>query len=321
MQRRLNAVFLDFATLGPGVDTESLDRLVEARYFDFSDAGEIPARLENCHVALVNKARLDRRSIESARALELIVITATGTDNVDSRAAEERGVGVANIRDYCSRAVAQHVFAFVLSLTQRIGAYDELVRSGAWTRGRSFALFDFPIRELVGRVLGLVGHGALGRAVAHLAEAFGMEVLIAARPGAAVDERPGRTPLATVLERADVLSLHCPLTEATRHLIGAAELERMKPDAIIVNTARGALIDEAALAQALRAGTIAGAGIDVLSTEPPPADHPLLAGDIPNLILTPHVAWAALEARQRAIEQAAENIGSYLAGGRLRRLV
>jgi glycerate dehydrogenase len=202
-----------------------------------------------------------------------------------------------------------------------VGLYDSLVRSGAWSRSRSFALFDYPIRELAGRTLGIVGYGTLGRAVGGIGESFGMRILISQRPGDTGEPPPGRVPVGQLLEESDVLSLHCPLNEATRHLLNADAFRRMKRDAIVINTARGALIDQQALADALRLGEIGGAGIDVLPVEPPPPDHPLLARGIPNLVLTPHIAWAAREARQRALDQVAENIGAFLAGDALRRIV
>jgi glycerate dehydrogenase len=322
MSSKPKASFLDFATLGPDVDTSGLERLVEIEYFDFSKPEDVPGRVQGREIVVLNKAKLDRAAIVAADRLELVVLSATGTDNVDSTAAREHGVAIANIRDYCSTAVAQHVFAMILGLTQQLGPYDGLVRSGAWARSRSFALFDHPIRELAGRALGIVGFGALGRAVAGLGEALGMRVMVSARPGAPAGEAvPGRVPFETLLCEADVISLHCPLTEATHHLIGAPELEAMKRDAILINTARGALVDGAALAHALKTGQIAGAGIDVLPIEPPPPDLPLLAKGIPNLILTPHIAWAARESRQRALDQVAENIEAFLAGRELRRIV
>jgi glycerate dehydrogenase len=322
MGSKPSAVLLDFATLGPNVDTRSLDELVAARYFDYSACEELGERLTGAEIAILNKVKLDRDAIASATDLKLIVLTATGTDNVDCAAAKERGIGVANVRDYCSAAVAQHVFALILGLTHHVGAYDALARSGAWGRSRSFALFDYPIRELAGRTLGVVGFGSLGKAVAHLGRCFGMEVMVSARPGGD-DEEPGgaRVPFATVLREADVLSLHCPLTKETQHMIGAGELKQMKRDGLLINTARGGLIDGKALAAALRDGEIAGASIDVLPVEPPPPDEPLLERGIPNLIVTPHIAWSAREARQRALEQVVENIASFMAGGRLRRVV
>ena len=319
MSQRPTAAFLDFATMGPNVSTASIDALVEAKYFAYSRADEIPERLAAAEIAIVNKVNLDRKAIAAAPRLRLIALTATGTDNIDCRAAEERGVAVANARDYASRAVAQHVFALVLALTNHVARYDLLVRAGAWQRSRSFALFDYPIRELAGRKLGVVGFGALGQAVAALGRGFGMEVLVSTRHR---DEpEVGRVPFTTILRTADVVTLHCPLTPETEHMIGTRELKLMKPDALLINTARGGLVDGRALAAALERGTIGGAGIDVLPVEPPGADEPLLGPDIPNLLITPHVAWAAREARQRALEQVAENVQAFLTGKRLRRVV
>jgi glycerate dehydrogenase len=326
------AAFLDFASVGPEVDTAPLDRLVAATYYPRTRPEEIRERLADVEIVIVNKVKLSREEIGAANRLRLIVLAATGTDNVDCAAAQERSVAVANIRDYCSAAVAQHVFALILGLTHHVAAYDRLARSGTWQRSECFALFDYPIRELAGRTLGIVGFGSLGRAVASLGRCFGMELIVAARPGGDAEEgdvagthaahgEGERLPLHAVLDRSHVLSLHCPLTPATHHLIGRDELGRMRPDALLINTARGGLVDGRALVEALRAGEIAGAGIDVLPTEPPPADEPLLAQDIPNLLLTPHIAWAAREARQRGLEQVADNIEAFLAGASLRRVV
>ena len=319
MPKKPSAAFLDFATLGPNVSTAALDALVDAKYFAYSKPKELNERLATAEIAIVNKVKVDRAAIAGAARLRLIALTATGTDNIDCRAAEERGIAVANTRGYANAAVAQHVFALVLALTNHLGPYDALVRADAWRASPSFALFDYPIRELAGRKLGVIGYGALGQAVAALGRCFGMEVLVSTRHHD--DPQAGRVPFTTILRTADVVSLHCPLTAETKHMIGAAELKRMKPDALLINTARGGLVDGAALAAALKQGTIGGAGIDVLPVEPPGADEPLLAPDIPNLLITPHVAWAANEARQRALEQVAENIAAFLAGKRLRRVV
>jgi glycerate dehydrogenase len=299
-----------------------LDALVAVRYYDFSEPDEVGARLAGAEIAIVNKSTIDGNSIRESKRLKLIALSGTGSDNVDIAAARARGVAVVNSRDYCSSALAQHVFALILGLTQQIGAYAALVRGGAWQRSRTFAMFDYPIRELSGRTLGIVGSGTLGQAVARLGEGFGMRVVFAARRGTQRDQVPaGRVHFDDLLGQADVLSLHCPLNATTKHMIGAAELRRMKRDALLINTARGGLVDSEALVAALRAGEIGGAGIDVLATEPPPSDHPLLAPDIPNLVVTPHVAWAATEARQRALDQIVENIAAFLRGTDLRRLV
>jgi glycerate dehydrogenase len=314
-------VFLDFATVGPGLDMSSLDDVARVRYYDFSELSELSGRLADCEIALTNKTNIGPAVIEGAEQLRLIAVTATGTDNVDSTAAKQAGVAVTNVRDYCSDALAQHVFALILGMTQQIGQYTALVRSGAWSKSRSFALLDYPIRELAGLKLGIVGYGSLGQAVAKAGEGFGMNVLISQRPGIDGPAPEGRLPFERIVAESDVLSLHCPLTDATRHLLNAESFKKMKNDAIVINTARGALIDQQALAHALRTGEIGGAGIDVLPTEPPPADDPLLATDIPNLVLTPHIAWAAKEARQRVIDQVAENIRAFYRGDRLRQVV
>jgi glycerate dehydrogenase len=321
MARKLDAAFLDFATLGPQIDTSRLENVATIDYFDFTNTDELETRIRDRELLIVNKVKLNRAAIGAVSRLQLIALSATGSDNVDLEAAGSRGIAVTNIRDYCSVSVAQHVFAMVLGLNQHIGAYDGLVRSGAWSRGRSFALFDFPIRELNGRTLAVIGYGALGRAVAKVGEGLGMHVIVAQRPGTTGPPPAGRVSFDELLRRADVLSLHCPLNDATHHLLGADAFRQMKRSAIVINTARGALIDRVALAAALITGEIAGAGIDVLPEEPPPATEPLLQSGIPNLILTPHIAWAALESRQRALDQVAENVEAYLRGERLRRLV
>jgi len=319
MTTRKRASFLDFATLGPGIDTAALDALADVQYFGSTRPDVMAERIHGANIAIVNKARIDAEMIRATPTLELIVLAATGSDNVDVAEAKRRGIGVANIRNYCTAAVVQHVFAMVLSLTRKLKEYQAAIYAGAWQSSETFALFDFPIQELTDKQLGIVGFGSLGKGVATLGRCLGMNVLVSERPGGGSE--PGRVPFDQVLEQADVLSLHCPLNDATRGLIGAAELARMKPHALLVNTARGALIDSAALVAALHQGTIGGAGIDVLEVEPPRGDEPLLAPGIPNLILTPHIAWTARESRQRALDQVAENIADYLAGGTLRRLV
>jgi len=322
MTGRLKAAFLDFATLGPDVDRRALDELLRVTYYPHSAYAETAGRLRDTDVAILNKVTLDAELIRASPRLKLIVLAATGTDNVDVGEAGERGIAVANIRDYCTPAVVQHVFALILGLTRRISDYRAIVREGVWQRSETFARFDFPIRELTGKRLGIVGLGVLGQGVATVGRCLGMEVLAAARPGVAASEiPPGRIALESLLEQADVVSLHCPLTASNHHLIDAAALRRMKSDAVLINTARGALVDSTALVEALNGGVIGGAGIDVLTQEPPPDDEPLLAPDITNLIMTPHIAWTAQESRQRAMDQIVENVTDFLAGGRLRRVI
>ena len=318
----MKAAFLDFATLGPGVSTAGLDQLLAVSYHTHSSHAEIHERLHDKEVALLNKAELDREIITGSTGLKLIVLAATGTDNVDLEAVREKGIAVSNIRDYCTAAVVQHVMALILGLTRHITSCRTPVSGKDWERSETRVLFEYPIRELTGKTLGIVGYGALGRGVAEAGRCFGMEVLVGERVGLAAEAvRKGRTPLCELLKQADIISLHCPLTDASRHMIGADELRLMKSDALLINTARGALIDSRALAEALDAGVIAGAGIDVLAEEPPADDEPLLSRDRPNLILTPHIAWTAKESRQRAVDQRVENVADYLNGGRLRRVI
>jgi glycerate dehydrogenase len=318
----MRAIFLDYATVSfnGDLDPAALNRAMsDLELRDHTPQDSVAHVVSEAAAILVNKLRITRDILEAAPALELIALAATGTNNVDLEAARERGVAVCNLRDYCTASVVQHVFGMLLTLTQRLREYDALVRSGAWQRGEQFCLLDYPIRELAGRRLGIVGFGTLGRGVAHAARAFGMELLVANRPGG--ERVPGRLDLDELLPQVDVLSLHCPLTPATEGLIDRARLGRMKPDAVLVNTARGALVDGAALADALRAGRLGGAAIDVLPQEPPVDGHPLLAGDIPNLIVTPHIAWAAREARQRCIDEMAANVEDFRRGGRRGRVV
>ena len=317
----MKAVFLDFGTVSRGdLDPAPLERVTPGIVIhDQTPQAEVPARVAGFEAVFANKSVIDGPTIAANPQLRLIALTATGIDNVDIVAAREGGIAVCNLRDYCTASVAQHVFALLLALTHRIADYDALVAAGHWQAAGQFSVFPFPIRELHGRRFGIVGIGTLGRRVAEIARAFGMRVEIANRPGGLRAE--GRRDLDEMLPELDVLSLHCPLTDATRGLVNRSRLARMKPDAVLINTARGALVDAEALADALKAGKLGGAGIDVLEREPPPPDHPLLDPAIPNLIVTPHVAWAAREARQRCLDELALNVESFLAGGRRNRVV
>ena len=319
----LRAVFLDFATVSHGndLDPSSLQRVLPALDLRAHTAQpDVPALVSECEVVLLNKLRLDRATLEGAPRLRLVLLAATGTNNVDLAAARERGIAVCNLRDYCTASVVQHALGLLLALNQHLRDYSGLVASGAWQRGDQFCLLEYPIRELAGRKLGIVGYGVLGRAFARAANlALGMEVLVANRPGGA--RVAGRVDFDELLRQVDVLSLHCPLTPQTQALLGLAEFARMRRDAIVINTARGALIDSSALADALRAGRLGGAGIDVLPQEPPVDGNPLLASDIPNLIVTPHIAWAARAARQRCLDEMAANVEDFLRGGRRGRVV
>ncbi|MCW8846960.1 MAG: D-2-hydroxyacid dehydrogenase [Gammaproteobacteria bacterium] len=316
----MRAVFLDSETLDRGdLDLQPLRQWVpELEVHRRTGAADIAGRIDGAGIVILNKVHMHRQLIEDAGALQLICLAATGSDNVDLEAARQRGVKVRNIRGYCSASVVQHVFAMMLSLTQYLEEFDALARGGAWQQHPHFCMLSHPQRELSGLTLGIVGYGELGKAVHRTAGAFGMRVQVSQRPGQPVS--PGRVSLEQLLKTSDVVSLHCPLNAQTRHLIGERELALMKPDALLVNTARGALVDPQALADALRSGQLGGAGIDVLEQEPPVAGNPLLDPSIPRLILTPHIAWAALQSRQRALEQIAENIQAFLRGIPLRDL-
>ena len=308
----MRAVFLDYGTVAVDGDLDPARLravLPELAIHEATADAEVDARIAGVPIVLTNTARLTRARIEASPALELIALTATGTNNVDLEAARAHGVAVCNIADYCTASVVQHVFAVLLALTHRVREYDRALKAGGWEHGEEPA---FPVRELAGRTLGIVGFGTLGRGVARVAECFGMTVRVAARAGSLPG--PGRFALEALLPEVDVLSLHCPITPATRHLIGARELALMKQDAVLINTARGALVDAAALAQALRSGRLGGAAIDVLEEEPPLHGNPLLAPDLTTLIVTPHSAWSAREARQRALDELAENVAAFLRG-------
>jgi glycerate dehydrogenase len=312
----MSAVFLDYESVSDGdLDTAPLYEVVpQIRFFKSTDPSQVAERIADAQIVLTNKMRLTRQKLEAAPRLELITLAATGTDNVDLAAARELGIAVCNVRSYCTASVVQHAWGMILALTHHLLEYRQLAIGGDWARGAQFTLLDLPFRELAGRRLGVVGWGELGRGVARVAQAFGMQVDIANRPGSPT--QPGRLDLRELLPMVDVLSLHCPLTDATRGMMGAREFALMKPDALFINTARGGLVDGRALAAALKARRLGGAGIDVLPQEPPVDGDPLLEPDIPNLLITPHIAWAARDARQRCLNEMAANIRDFMAGGR-----
>jgi glycerate dehydrogenase len=281
---------------------------------------ETEPRLRGATIAVVNKVRLPGELLARLPDLRLVACAATGTDNIDVAWCRDHGLAVTNIQGYAVSAVPEHVLMLMLALRRRLLSYRADVAAGRWQQAPSFCFFDHPIRDLAGTTLGLLGRGALGRAVERLATALGMQVLWGEHRGAR-QVRDGYVAFHELLARADVLSLHCPLTPETRCLLGQAELRAMKRDALLINTARGGLVDEAALAQALREGWIGGAGLDVLSQEPPRDGSPLLELDLPNLIVTPHVAWASEQAMQTLADQLVDAIESFVRGDRLNRVV
>ncbi|MGC4107580.1 MAG: D-2-hydroxyacid dehydrogenase [Thermomicrobiales bacterium] len=273
---------------------------------------EVAERLRDATVAITDGVPITRGTIESCPQLRLIAVAATGYDHIDLAACAERDITVCNIRNW-SVSVPEHVFTLMLALRRQLIPYREAVQAGEWQRTDAYALVLDPLPlALTGTTLGLVGHGALGKRVETIAQAFGMDVLVAEHRGHA--PRPGRTALDDVLARCDVLVLLCPLTDETRGLIGATELAQMKTDAILINCARGAIVNSDALLKALRAGTITGAGLDVLPEEPPVTGSPLLDADLPNLIVTPHVAWVSRQSQELLANQLIANIEGWHAG-------
>ena len=312
---RPRVVFLDAATYGD-ISLRRFTETWDCIVYQITAPGETAQRLAGHMIAVTNKVVIDKATLNSAEArdLKLIAVAATGTDIIDREQAARRDVKVCNVPGYATQSVAQFTMALILELAARVGRYREAVKAGAWQRNPVFALLDFPSVELKGKKLGIVGYGNIGRAVAEMARSFGMKVLIAARPGAEEPLPPDRISVEQLFREADIVTLHCPLTPQTKSLINERSLSWMKATAFLINTARGALIDEAALIQALREKRLAAAAVDVISREPPHADHPIIqaASELDNLLVTPHTAWSARESRERLLGEVEENIRSFV---------
>lgn len=310
----MKIVMLDAHTANPGdVSWAPFEEIAPCEIHPRTPVAETVARCAGAPVVITNKAPMTREIIESLPDLKYIGVIATGFNVVDTAAAKERGVIVTNVPGYGTPAVAQHVFALILELANNVGASAQSVAAGGWQRCPDFCYWDKPIIELAGRTLGIIGYGEIGAAVARIAQAFGMKVLASKRnwaggPPAGIEAADADT----IFREADVISLHCPLTDATKHLVNERTLGLMKKSALLINTGRGPLINDEALAAALEAGAIAGAGVDVLSVEPPKQGNPLLGAK--NCLVTPHVAWASREARTRLIAACAANVKAFLAG-------
>lgn len=310
-------VFLDRETLSDSVELPQVPFKHELQVYGRTAPDQVAERIADADIVISNKVALRREHLQAAPNLKMIALAATGSDNIDLDAARERGIVVSNIRDYAVRSVPEHVFALIFALRRNICAYRQSVKEGRWQEAQQFCYFDYPIRDLAGSTLGLIGSGSLGQAVATMGRALGMTVIFAQRRGQTiVSNADDRLPFEQVLEQADVLSLHCPLTAETQNMLGMAEFERMAPRRpLLINTARGGLIDNQALEHALRQGWLGGAGIDVCTPEPPPADHILMRLlDLPNYILTPHIGWASQEAMQALANQLIENIAAFHRG-------
>jgi len=310
----MNIVFLDRDTLSPGTRLRAPAFQHEWVDYGRTARSDVKARIAQADIVVVNKVRLGAEEIAAATRLKFVAIAATGTDNVDLAACAQRGIVVSNIRNYAVHTVPEHTFALIFALRRSICAYRDSVRAGAWQAAQQFCYFDHPIRDLTGSTLGVIGDGVLGQAVASVGRALGMRVLMSGFKGC---ENQGvlYTPFERVLAESDVLTLHCPLVPSTRNMIGPAEFAAMKRSPLLINTARGGLVDENALGPALQAGHISGAAFDVVSVEPPPADHPFMALlERPDFILTPHVAWASQEAMQALADQLVDNMEAFHRG-------
>jgi len=310
----MKIVFLDRDTISPDTTLRAPTFAHEWVQHQRTTADQAAARIANADIVIVNKVKLTAEVLAQAPKLKLIAVAATGTDNIDLQACQQRGIVVSNVRNYAKHTVPEHTFALIFALRRSICAYRDAVKAGRWQEVAQFCFFDYPIRDLAGSTLGVIGDGVLGQAVATIGRALGMRVLFAAHKG-----RSGQgsmyTPFDEVLKHADILTLHCPLNTNTRNMIGAAEFSQMTRKPLLINTGRGGLVDEAAVGPALQAGHIAGAAFDVTSVEPPPADHPFMALlDRPDFILTPHVAWASAEAIQALADQLIDNVEAFVRG-------
>jgi glycerate dehydrogenase len=300
-------VFLDRETLDANVRAPNFPHKYEE--YDVTSVDQIVERLKGADIAIINKVPMREETLKQLPDLKLIAVAATGTDVIDKAYCKAHGITVVNIRNYAFNTVPEHVIALMFALRRSLVPYVISVRKGDWNKARQFCYFDYPIYDIAGSTMGIVGFGALGKSIAKRAEALGMNVL-------AYDVMPqdGLVDLDTLLKESDVITLHAPLTPETRNMIGAAQFKMMKPSAVLINTARGGLVDEAALVEALKAGEIAGAGFDVVTKEPPVDGNILIDADLPNLIVTPHVAWASKQAMQILADQLVDNIEAFVAG-------
>ncbi len=329
----MQGVFLDAATLVP--DLKGATQMTEAhwdisplplanaltniQYFTHTATDQVVERSQNAEVIISNKVVLTDDLMTQLPKLKLICIAATGTNNVDLEAAENRGIAVTNVAGYSTQSVVQICFTLIMALQSKLLPLQSELKQKPWSRHSQFVFLPQPFSELSGKTLGIIGYGTIGKAVAQVAQSFGLKVLIGQLPNR--PQASHRLSLNELLPRCDIVSLHCPQTEETAKLVDDAFLSMMKPEALLINTARGGLVDERALANALKSHQIGGAGLDVLSVEPPERDNPLLDGTLHNLIITPHLAWASKEARQRLIDGLAENIIAFEQQRKINRVV
>ena len=314
----MHIVVADAATVvGNGIDVEFLEEFGQVTVYDLTPEDQLIPRLQEADAVICNKTRITAEVMAACPRLKYVGLFATGFNNIDVAYAADHGVTVCNVPGYSTEAVAQHTFAFILALTDRVHEYNTIVAQGDWVRSRTFSYFPIPLAELCGKTIGIVGYGSIGRRVGDMARAFGMKVLVHGRrpiPDTDVEQ----VPFVELLERADVVSMHCPLNADSREMMNRAAFAKMKEGAVFINTSRGGLVDEQALRDALDSGHLLGAGVDVLRVEPMTEDCPLYGA--PNCLISPHIAWAGVETRRRLMGVVAENIRRYLAGDPINRV-
>lgn len=313
-EQPLRIVFLDRETISPQTTLKPFSFPHELKMYGRTSRDQVAERIAEADIVITNKVPVRREALDKASALKMIAVAATGTDNVDLDECARRGIVVSNVQGYAIHTVPEHTFALIFALRRSIVAYRESVKAGRWYDAQQFCYFDYPIQDLAGSTLGIIGEGTLGQSVATIARALGMRVLFAGRKGA-TKQGSLYTPFEQVMEQSDVITLHCPLNDQTRDLISEPEFAQMKRKPLLINTARGGLVNELALVKALRSGQIGGAGFDVVVPEPPENNHPLVQLlDLPNFILTPHVAWASEQAVQGLADQLVDNIEAFHRG-------
>ena len=318
----MRAVFLDYQSMKPDeLDFEKLAGAVsEFVTHDATPPKLVAERIQGYEVVILNKVKFERTHFEASPDLKLVLVSATGTDNIDKQAAADHGVVVCNVTAYGTRSVSQHALMLMLMIATQAERYRNDVKAGRWSESPMFCLMDHPIIDLAGRTLGLIGYGELGQAVGKLAEAFGMRVLVMGRSGVDYDDERERVSFDTLLEQSDFVSLHGLLTAQTEKMMNRDAFQKMKSGSFLINTARGGLVDEDALCDALESGHLAGAGLDVVATEPPAKNSRLLSCQHPNLVITPHSAWASRESRQRIVDNMQANLEAFIEGAPINRV-
>lgn len=316
-------VFLDAATVDLGdVDLEPLKRCGSYRDYPHTHPFQILGRCRQANIVVTNKVEFGAAEIKQLPALKLICVAATGVNNIDIKTAHRLGLAVTNVAGYSTQTVAEHALMLILAFGHRLPEHHNASLEGAWSHSSNFTLLNYPFADLEGKTLGIVGYGNIGKRVAHLAQAFGMKPLIAKMPGRRYSSSPARVPLKKLLSSSDFVSLHCPLTQETKYLINKSNLPLMKKSAYLLNLARGPIVKESDVANALKEGVIAGYGTDVLEQEPPPSSHPFFKKAIKDKVLiTPHIAWASRESRQRLVGELAKNIHVFQDGKKRNRVV